>query len=70
MVGNATHSNFVAGSFETAPASGAFSVTYAPPNGIAIKSGSTACIEMTDFAHPSAIVGVFAFAHGYLAPDK
>jgi len=70
LVGNAAQSNLATGSFATADASGAFSVTYAPPNGIAIKSGNAVCIEATDFAHPSALVGVFAFAHGYLAPDK
>jgi len=70
LIGNATQSNLATGSFATADASGAFSVTYAPPNGIAIKSGNAVCIEATDFAHPSALVGVFAFAHGYLAPDK
>jgi hypothetical protein len=70
LVGNAATSNLLTGSLETAPASGAFSVTYAPQNGMVVKSGSTLCIEISDLDHPTAFVGALSFAHGFLAPDK
>jgi hypothetical protein len=70
LVGNAASSNFLTASFETVPASGAFSVTYAPSNGMVVKAGSTVCVEMSDTDHPTAFVGVLSFAHGFLAPDK
>jgi hypothetical protein len=69
LVGNGTSSNVVTGSIETASASGVFSRTYAPTNGIVVKSGSVLCIEADDLTHPGP-VGVFAFAHGFLAADK
>jgi hypothetical protein len=70
LVGNADHESFLNASFETAPASGAFTTRFTMPNGIAVKPGNAVCIELVDTQHPSAFVGVLALAHGFLAPDK
>jgi hypothetical protein len=70
LVGNAAGGNAVTGRIVTSAASGAFDTTFAPPNGIVVKSGSNVCIEAGDFAFPGAFVGTYAFAHGYLAADK
>jgi hypothetical protein len=69
LVTGAGSTNFVAATHTTAPGSG-ISVTFAPPTGIAVKSGSTVCVQIVDFSHPAAFVGSLAVAHGFLAPDK
>ena len=55
--------------FEPATTSGTMSVVFAPPSGIAIKSGNAVCVDVTNFTH-GGLTGFVAFAHGFLAPDK
>ena len=68
VVGPGT-SSLVAATHTTAPGS-AVGVTFAPPTGITVKAGSTVCVQIVDFNHPTAFVGALGVAHGFFAPDK
>ena len=70
FTGGAAQSNLVAATFITAPAGGNFSVTFAPPTGIAVKAGTSLCVEITDMQHVSSLVATLSIAHGFLASDR
>ena len=61
--------NYVAVTHTTAPGSG-IGVTFTPPTGIAVKAGSTVCVQMADLNHALSPITPTAVAYGFLAPDK
>ena len=69
VVGSSTPGTIVAGRVVAVPAGGVASVTFDPPNGIAIKSGTSLCVTVVNFTRGGQ-VPVFGIAHGFLAPDK
>ena len=70
LVGNGDRGDFAAARFTTVNASGMFDTSFTPPNGIVVKSGNVACLDLVDTNHVSSFVGGLGVAHGFLAPDK
>jgi hypothetical protein len=69
VAGSNTPGTIVAGRVVAVPAGGVASVTFTPPNGIAVKSGTSLCMSVVNFTR-GGLVPVFGIAHGFLAPDK
>jgi hypothetical protein len=70
LVGTTAHSTFAAYRYETVAASGTIAVHFTPSNGLVVKSGNAACIELVDSDSPADFTGTAGFANGFLASDK
>ncbi len=69
VVGSAAQGAVLAGRFDPASASGTFASSFTFAAGVAVKSGTSVCVEILNLTH-GGFVGFTAFAHGSLAPDK
>ena len=69
IVGSASDGDIVAARFDSATAGGVATATFAFPNGVAVRSGTTVCISMLNLS-VGGFTGQTGFVHGYFAADK
>lgn len=68
-VGTAADGSVVAARYDTATTGGVATASFQFPAGVAVRSGTVACVEMINFS-AGGFAGATGVAHGYFAPDK
>lgn len=69
VIGTPTAGAPVGARFETVASNGTVTSTFLIPNGVTLKSTSTACAQMFNQTHVGSVFPS-AVAHGFFAPDK